>query len=165
MSEEEVVQEVEQYGQDTTQLSTLLLPVSGKQLILPNVTVAEVVHYSEPEKFEDDDFPDWLLGFTTWREQQVPVMSFELFNESPIAPDSANLRLAIINGAKSTGMMPFYAIITEGAPRLLRVDQDEIKSLPDAELSNGDLMAVSCAGEDAVIPNLELLEDRLLEHM
>ena len=60
------------------ELATLLIPMSGEQLVLPNVTVAEIIPYIEPQAHNDK--PDWYLGVFNWRNIDVPLVSFETIN-------------------------------------------------------------------------------------
>jgi len=58
-------------------IASLYLPVTGNSLVLPNVSVAEIVDYKTPEPVEDT--PEWFLGNIEWRGVTLPVISYELF--------------------------------------------------------------------------------------
>ena len=47
----------------------ILLPVTGRMLLLPGVSVAEVVEYIKPTSPDVDDVPPWYLGKIDWRFQ------------------------------------------------------------------------------------------------
>ena len=57
------------------QIASLLIPMIGKPLLVPNVAVAEIVGWEQPEKAEGS--PDWLLGEVEWRGVTLPVVSLE----------------------------------------------------------------------------------------
>jgi len=46
-------------------IACLYLPVNQQQLLLPNVSVAEVVGYQSPEA--PSNKPDYFLGYVSWR--------------------------------------------------------------------------------------------------
>lgn len=156
--------EVSRIGQSSLrEVASLLIPLSGQNMLLPNVTVAEIVPKSDIQIVPGA--PRWYLGNCEWRELTVPVLSLEALNgESPpdIHPRS---RFAVLN---TTGMhehLPFIALLTQGLPRLARVSEDEISEREDADKLPYDLMHVSWAGEQAVIPNISAIEYLFLEYL
>lgn len=144
----------------TDELSILLIPVNGKQLILPNVSVAEIVSYSEPQKGEDG--PAWLKGWVDWRSQAVPLLSFEEINQEAMTANSKIRRIAILNGIIDSNKLPFCAIISDGVPRAMRIRPREIASLDDDDKGIAELTSVVVNGEHAVIPNMDWLQQQLI---
>lgn len=144
----------------TDELSILLIPVNGKQLILPNVSVAEIVSYSEPQKSEDG--PAWLKGWVDWRSQAVPLLSFEEINQEAMTANSKIRRIAILNGIIDSNKLPFCAIISDGVPRAMRIRPREIASLDDDDKGIAELTSVVVNGEHAVIPNMDWLQQQLI---
>ena len=142
-----------------TELATLLIPVSGRQLILPNVTVAEIIPFVEPEL--EDDVPTWFLGRFTWRSQQIPLISFEAINEEPFASQSRQRRIAVLNGLVGE-QLPFCGIVTEGAPRLMRVMPDEIVNDESQAIGPAEIARVVVSGEPAAIPNVEFIQQQMI---
>ncbi len=74
------------------EVATLLIPMHGKQWVVPNVTVAEVIPFVEPEAEEG---PSWYLGRFSWRGLSVPVVSFETLNEEPYISQSSSLVVSL----------------------------------------------------------------------
>ena len=142
------------------ELATLLIPMHGKQLVLPNVTVAEVIPYVQPEP--QDNVPTWYLGTFPWRNIVVPVVSFEALNEEPFVSQSRKRRIAVLNGVVDSQRLPFCAIVTEGMPRLMRVLADEVSA--DEDLASGpcELGRVLVSGERAAIPNVDYIQQQVL---
>lgn len=137
-------------------ISSLYLPVSKAKLLLPNVTVAEVVDYQEPKK--QKGAPDYFLGTVTWRGINIPLLSYEIANGAASVRRSKNARIAVINTiGEHAEKLPFFAIVTQGIPRLVKVSDELIKS-SKKKGGKADLMLVRVDGEDAVIPNVEHLE-------
>ncbi len=143
-----------------TELSTLLIPVRGRQLLVPNVAVAEIIHFVAPYTMED--VPNWLLGTIDWRNQVLPLISFEAINDEPFAAREGPRRVAVFNGLHHNERLPFYAMLSLGAPRLMRVEPEDILKENGHGLGPAESMVVSLHGENAVIPNLEFIESQVL---
>ena len=106
-------------------IASLYLPVSNKQLLLPNVSVAEVVAYQAPKNL--DEAPDYFLGTVSWRGIDIPVVSYELANGLKLNETSSTARIAVINTiGEHINTLPFFAIITQCIPRLVKVSDDII---------------------------------------
>lgn len=142
------------------EVASLLIPLRNRLLLLPNVSVAEIVPISQVSSVADA--PVWYLGNCTWREQKVPVISFEALNGEEKANSNQRTRFAVLNTTGLSDDLPFIAIVTQGIPRLARVNEEEI-SERDGDNKPFELMQVSWAGEDAVIPNLEKMERAFLD--
>ena len=142
------------------ELATLLVPVHGKQLLLPNVTVAEIIPFTEPLPLTGK--PAWLLGEILWRETRVPLVSFELLNQEKQFGQPRKRRIAVLNGLVDYQRLPFCAIVTEGVPRLMRVIADEVVADTQVQAGPAELAGVVVSGEKAVIPNVDYLQEQLL---
>lgn len=145
------------------EIATLLVPVTDKQLILPNVAVAEILPWREPEPIADA--PAWLLGMLDWRKQQVPLVSFEAINAEPPAVPQAGRRIAILNNVTGDPALPFCGIVTAGVPRLLRVLADEMGMDADALPGPAERARVMAAGERASIPDLAFIESQVAQEL
>ena len=144
------------------ELVTFLMPITNKYLLLPNVTVAEIIHHRVPK--QPDDMPTWYLGMLEWRGQKVPMVSFEALNEEPFQAGAQRQNIAVLNGISALEKLPFLAVLTQGAPRLLRITSEEISAI-ETEDKHGpaELMTVSANGERASIPDLNFIESSILE--
>jgi chemosensory pili system protein ChpC len=145
------------------EIASLLIPMRGYQLLLPNVSVAEIVPVSQVAPVEDA--PLWYLGTCSWREQHVPLLSFEALNGEPKAEAHARTRFAVLNATGTSDDLPFIAIICQGLPRLARVNEEEITPHDHEEPKTYQLMQVSWAGEEAIIPDLARIERAVLEYL
>ncbi|HUH36757.1 MAG TPA: chemotaxis protein CheW [Spongiibacteraceae bacterium] len=141
------------------EIASLLVPVNGKLLVLPNVTVAEIVPYQDP--MPEDDRPGWYLGRLDWRTQSVPVVSFEGINDEPFISASPHRRIAILNNVTGDPGLPFCALVTEGAPRLMRVMADEVLDDPDATPGPAEVARILVAGERASIPDVAFIQQQV----
>lgn len=144
-------------------IASLYLPIHNDKLLLPNVSVAEVVDYQEPTK--TTDAPDYFLGSVRWRGLNVPVISFEIAKGKATCKTSDTARIAVINAiGPQRDKLPFIAIVTQGIPRLVKVSSELIKNTRKKK-SDVDAAIVRVEGEEATIPNIEYLESLAFEHI
>lgn len=140
----------------TDAIRSLFIPVDGANLVLPNAAVAEVVPYSVPEAVANA--PDWLLGKVAWRNQVIPLISFEAA-AGGVRPDpAARSRITVLNGITGNPKLRFYAVLTQDIPSLMKVDNSVIAPGVDDASNNAVLSNVMINGEHAQIPNLDTLE-------
>lgn len=145
-----------------SEVASLLVPVVDRLLLVPTVTVAEMIPYQEP--LHDPETPDWYLGNVGWRERQVPMVSFEVMCGEAKPSYNVSCRIAILNNTGIDDSLPFLAIATQGIPRLSRVKAEEIQENEGAQLKRFELMSVSHAGETVIIPDVSALESAILEY-
>jgi chemosensory pili system protein ChpC len=151
-------QRIEQ--QKLQEIASLLIPLQGVQLLVPNVTVAEIVPVSQV--LPVDGVPDWYLGNCIWREQRVPLVSYEAMNGNIKGAIHSRARFAVFNTTGTSDQLPFLAMVTQGLPRLARVNEEEISAMDVEQKSSVELMHVAWAGEEAVIPDVAAMEAMLL---
>ncbi len=101
----------------------------------------------------------------SWREQTIPLLSFEVMNGEEKPGVVTRSRFAVINTTGQHDALPFIAILTQGLPRLARVTEEEITEREDADKKPFELMHVSWAGEEAVIPDVEAMERAFLDYL
>ena len=96
-------------------LPSLLIPMNGRPWLIPNIVVAEVIPLRQPDR--PGHGPEWLLGWINWREQDLPLISYEKLNESgqvAIGPDGQGFGLAVTLAVTLPGL-----------------DEDDAKALVD----------------------------------
>ena len=157
----EVANRIEQNA--IKEVASLLIPLQGESMLLPNVTVAEIVPTAEFQVVLNS--PRWYLGNCQWRELTVPLLSLEALNGDEAPSFQARSRFAILNTTGVHEHLPFIAILTQGLPRLARVSEDEISERENETNRDYDLMHVSWAGELAFIPNINAIEHTFLEYL
>ncbi len=145
----------------TNEIPSLLIPMAGHKLVLPTVSVAEMIAYQPPQSdssLPGDNTPHWYLGNLLWRGILVPMMSYEALNGESIAPIQAESQVLILNSTGVNSQIQFLCIPTQGIPRLSRVAVNEISENDQVERKEFDQMQVFVAGEQAVIPDVSRLE-------
>lgn len=140
------------------EVASLLVPMVARPMLLPNVTVAEIVGWENPTRRDGD--PEWLLGMFHWRGIDIPLVSLELMNDPDEEEGHEGTRIAVLNGVGKT-KQDFYAISVQGIPRLVRVYPAEIGVEEDFENTPAFEMMVTVNGEKAVIPNLDFVEEQI----
>ncbi|QNN45836.1 chemotaxis protein CheW [Thermomonas brevis] len=138
----------------------VLIQVADARLLLPNATIAEVLSYATPEPLADA--PDWLLGRIRWRGWQLPLMSFSRF--AGIAEEEGGLgsKVIVLKALGGNARQPYFAMLTQGFPRLVTVTESTLATLDDGgELPAGVLARVRLNENDAMVPDLAALEQRL----
>ncbi|MBC7182552.1 MAG: chemotaxis protein CheW [Marinobacter sp.] len=138
-------------------LSCVMIPMSGRQLLLPNVSIAEVVDYASTDAGANT--PEWLVGFLDWRGLQLPVISYDAANGGVLTvPGDNRGRIVVLNTiGDHHKSVPFMALVTQGIPSQARLTEAQVRKL-DGEPGPADLMQVEVDGDNAWIPNLEFLE-------
>jgi|GEM_PF-287567 len=112
-------------------IRSVLIPVAGRQMLLPNATVAEVITYVNPDPFED--VPGWVLGRVTWRGWRVPVISLGALAGWTGEENRSGAKIAVLKGLGGHSEMPFMALLTQGFPHLVTVTADSLETLSGEE--------------------------------
>jgi chemosensory pili system protein ChpC len=143
-----------------TEIPSLLVPMHGYKLVLPTVSVAEMVAYQAPQVNHEhgSEVPQWFLGNFVWRGIQVPMISYEVLNNDDLPTIKHDSQLVILNRTRSDSRFNFICMPTQGIPRLSRVAVNEISENTRVSARLYDQMQVFVAGEQAAIPDIESLE-------
>lgn len=144
--------------QQVDELYSFLVPLHQDRLIVPRTCVAEVVRYLLPD--DDGSSSDWLRGFVTWNQLQVPVINFEALAGLQSEVPGGRTRIAIFQCLADALEVGFFGIATEGFPQLVRVNRDVME--PHDEQVWPDDGPVICQirmiNEYPLIPDLERIE-------
>lgn len=144
------------------ELYSLLIPLGEERLIVPRSCVAEVVRYTPSADAAGD--AGWLRDTLTWREREVPVLSFEAMLGESVPPVGGRTRVVIFNPLQGPDC-PTYGMLAQGFPQMVRVNSEVVQ--PDPGYQVADDVPVICRitmlSETALIPDLEMLEPRIRE--
>ncbi|NND53718.1 MAG: chemotaxis protein CheW [Gammaproteobacteria bacterium] len=144
------------------ELYSLLIPLGDERLIVPRSCVAEVVRYTPTAAVAEDD--GWIRDTVTWRDREVPVLSFEALLDYPIPAVGGRTRVVVFNPLNSADC-PAYGVLAQGFPQMVRVNSEVVQ--PDLSYQAADDSPVICRitmlSETALIPDLEILEPRIAE--
>lgn len=146
------------HSKDT--MHCLLMALQEVKILLPNTAVAEVIGYTTPEVVENG--PDWLLGDIIWRDEKVPLLCFELIGgiakQDPVAS-----RIAVLNTLNGNPRLPYFALLIQGIPQLRLIQESNIVVAETDEEADVVAASIDLSGESVLVPDLDRLEQRLLE--
>jgi chemosensory pili system protein ChpC len=142
----------------TTQLTGLILPLSDRNLLLPNVAVAELIDYQDCSA--ESGAPEWYLGPIRWRQHTLPLLSFEAACGARTRV-GGRARIVVLNALGGRDDLKFIALLTQGIPRSCKVDNQ--LSYVDVPLSELELAAVQVGETIAKIPDLVGFEQWLVD--
>ena len=141
-----------------------LIPLSGSRLILPRVSVREVMGFTTPTD-RPTNAPEWLLGMINWHGSAIPVISFEAACEREVPAFGRRTRIAVIQCITGLLEPPVFALVTQGYPYLVRVNSNVLKfDEQGASKTRGPVLtAVQMANERPLVPDLEKIESMLAD--
>ncbi len=145
------------HGKDT--LHCLLISLQGVKILLPNTAVAEVIGYTTPETIENA--PEWMLGNITWRDENVPLLSFEQLSGMGEREHVVN-RIAVLNTLNGNPHVPYIALPIQSIPQLRLIQESSIVLTEKDEQTDGVAASIDFFGESVLIPDLDTLEQRVL---
>ncbi|OCR26659.1 chemotaxis protein [Pseudomonas syringae] len=146
---------------NSSQLATLtglILPLSDRNLVLPNVAVAELIDYQD--SCADLDAPEWYLGSISWRQRTLPLLSFEAACGGRTRV-GGRARIVVLNALGDHDDLKFIALLIQGIPRSCKLDSQ--LSYVDVPLAELELAAVQVGETLARIPDLVGLEQWVVE--
>ncbi len=148
--------------QTSEDIRGVLIQVSGGKVLLPNATVSEVITLPEPQPV--DNAPDWLRGRIPWRGWRLPLFSFSVLTGIAELEPAETARVSVLKALGGHKRVPFMAMLAQGFPRLTTLNPDIIVALEDEEeLPPCVLSRVSIRDDIAMIPDMEMIEDRVAE--
>src|SRR5690554_7289391 len=127
--------------EQTDGISSLLLPLKEKQLLLPNVSVAEIIPFSQllttasPAK--------WILGQVSWRGLSVPVVCYELINDKPAPAPNTEERSAMEIGILGHAKLPFSQILIKGLQNPEKINKEDLQGVEGIENDDNDPFSVN----------------------
>ena len=131
----------------TSQLTGLLLPLADRHLVLPNVAIAELIDYQRGEPASDA--PPWYLRQVTWRDRQLPLISFEAVCGEAVVTGERS-RIVVLNTLGGRPTLKFIALVIQGIPRSYKLDSQ--LSYVDVPLCALELAAVQVGEHVAKVP-------------
>ena len=138
-------------------LTCLLLPLADRYLLLPNVAIAELIGWQHGDPSSDS--PPWHLRQITWRDRELPLISFDAACGSPVVIGE-RARIVVLNTLGGDPRLKFIAMVVQGIPRSYRLDSQ--LSFVDVPLSPLERAAVQVGDHVAKIPDLLALERLVL---
>ena len=143
------------------QLRAVLIALPGGKLMLPNTTVSEIVTYAAPEAV--DGKPNWYLGAIRWKGYRLPLVSFSAMAGWDPRESVAGAKVAILKGLSGETRLPYFALLTQGFPRLVNIASDQL--IDDPEHTSVFFSSAYLDNDAVAVPNLEAVERLILERL
>ena len=144
------------------EIRTIVAPLLSGHILLPNVTVAELMGFVLPEPLKEG--PDWILGELIWHGWQVPVIAIEpLLNQSQGNSVTSKARILIIKTLGESTQVNYLGLIIQGLPRLRKVTAENLLEQEGGDGSDIIFSKVTIDDLDAIIPDLGNLTRRVEE--
>ena len=155
-------------SEENQEVYSLIIPMRGKTLLVPNKALAEIVPFIDSEPPPKDCQP-WHLGYLNWRGGRLPVISYERIYDEKFPPLERRLKMvAIINTQLGLKETPFFGIGVEGIPRLGLVTQEAIEHSDADNIENLHTTIVADVvfkNREMLIPDIKELEKLIEEHL
>jgi chemosensory pili system protein ChpC len=145
-------------------VNSLLLPLIGSNIILPQPTVAEIVQ--DPQVTEIEGSDHWIKGTVNWRTKQIPLISFEALCGQEVSERGNLHRIAVLYALEGFDTLKFYSLELQAIPRPVTVKPDTLEQIQqDSNGCRAIASEVLVGGQSAVIPNLVWVEQNITENM
>lgn len=137
-------------------LKGLIVPLAEQGFLLPNVAVAELVSFRITR--EVPDAPDWFLGWTRWRDQQVPLVDpYRLLGQAQ--DDSGRQpRTLIMNAVGDREGVHFIGMRVWSIPRSRKILRGEISEAGSPAPYVSQKVQLADEPELLMIPDLQAIE-------
>jgi chemosensory pili system protein ChpC len=144
----------------------VMITVTDGRVLLPNATVSEVITFAVPEPVPNA--PDWLLGRIRWRGWRLPLISFARLAGYARTEGELGAKVVVLKALGGNPKLPYFAMLTQGFPRLVTVQADALMLDGASDTEPGDLRAgvlapVMLRDDPAVIPDLAQIETLIAE--
>ena len=141
------------------EVRSLVLPLQGLQLVLPDSVILQIIGSSEIIPIADA--PSWMLGVITWQKRTIPVLSFEKAANYQYEQEQ-DPRILVLKSLNNIEKMPFYAITLTGIPHPIRLNAENVSVVENASNTSALILNEALVeGEPISIPNVEALEEML----
>ncbi len=150
-------------NEQSTEIYSLLIPLSGGRLLVPRACVAEIAGYQTPMLMPGA--PPWYLGLVLWNSRQVPLASFEGLCADAIPEVSTRSRIVLFHALGERLEGGVFGIVAQGFPQLVRVGADVIRPDSGYAVPEGHpvLCRVRMMNETPRIPDLARLEMQIAD--
>ena len=139
-------------------LLSALISLQDRQLLVPDNLLAGVTPFGG--MIVESHKERWVLGHKYWRNMRIPVVCFENLSGGSLKKHSEQACIAVFNRSTDNEQQSFWGMLIQGEPRRLTVSEQDLE-MKSAQLSEAEVVAVGVNSEQASIPNLAYIEERL----
>lgn len=139
-------------------IHTVEIPIAGMSLLVPSASIAEVTTVSPLTRVPFG--ASWLLGAVAWRQQALPVISFEALIGFSTSEIGASSKIVVFYPLTGRREWEFFGLLTVAEPRPHAIDAVTAAAAEADELPATPLIAsgLRLAGRIMTIPDTEALK-------
>lgn len=135
-----------------------LVALQDRQLLIPDNLLVDVIPLGG--LIVESHKEGWILGHKYWRNMRIPVVCFENLSGGSLKKHSEKARVIILNRSTEHEKQNFWGLLVQNEPRRMTLREEDIKSV-NAQLSRSEMAVVKVGGEEASVPNLVFVEQKL----
>ncbi|MEZ5523768.1 MAG: chemotaxis protein CheW [Pseudomonadales bacterium] len=139
-------------------LATALVALQDRNLLIPGNVLADITPMGG--LIVESHKEGWVLGHKYWRSQRIPVVCFENLSGGSLKKHSEKARIAVFNRVSSNDRVGFWGLLIQDQPQVMELGETDIQTV-EAQLSDVEIAAVQVKGQQANVPNLVYVEERL----
>ena len=150
---------------DSVVVRCLSIPIAGFKLLLPATSLAEIS--SVVNTMPTPNSPPWIVGTLAWRGLAIPLISVPVLIGARSTPAEITKedRIIIFNTLSGTQHAPFFGVISQGIPKLVRVSASMMERVEGSDIDHPIVLEqINLEGEPHMMPNIDHIE-RLLTDM
>ena len=141
----------------------MLIPLRKHYLLLPKVSIAEVIPM--PLTIKETQSPSHYIGKYQWKSYPLTILDLEYLIEKKAPSRRVASKLCVLYGAHNN-QLKAYALACYGPPQLLYLNESALKLIDDDVPESVFLHCkVHIANKVAYIPSLEKLEEIVLQQL
>ena len=132
-------------------------------ILMPMSAVAEII--LNQEVTPDKKSPAWMFGWINWRILDIPLIDFAALQANqPAKGFAGSTRILVLNSLLEGHEQRYYAIISQGFPHTLRIEEDSVVAAQDkVELAPCISINIDCDGQFVQLPDFQQIENHLRE--
>lgn len=145
------------------EIRSVLVPLSGLEILLPNANVAEIIAYSSPEPLPESSH--WLLGNLLWHGWKVPVISLAMMAGAAQYEGRTEARICVTKSLIGYDRMPYLGLLSQGFPRLVTVTHDNFTEVANTELDAAFAGRAIIGDREVILPDLDAIATRVADEV
>jgi chemosensory pili system protein ChpC len=132
-------------------------------LLIPMPAVAEII--LNQDVADDKQSPGWMFGWISWRNLEIPLIDFAALQANQSCRElSSSTKILVLNSLLEGHEYRYYAIISQGFPHALRIEQDSVLAAQEElELAPCISVNLDCEGQSLQLPDFQQIETHLQE--
>lgn len=114
----------------------LRIPLAESALLLPNVVVAEVLDYIEPEASAPHTLPEkppGYLGAIDWHGETIDLLTWEVYAGEPMPPPRLTQCIVVVRLPDHARLPRVLALLSQRIPHLLTLTPEKLQRLSGDE--------------------------------